>query len=511
MNIKNLNKKILSIVLVVLMLLVQIPTFAANETVEISNWSKNELIDAERYGIFAKKWYKEGFQKSIAEEKANELVENVDSKIELENKNINKDFKAIEIDNNTQRKGFLISIYNVLVRHNIIEDTTKDPIETLNELEIVKGNGKDLYLDRELTVEEGTIFSKRAVDVAYEKLNAGAKGVIWEVENKGNKVYLLGSIHFADSSIYPYSESLMDKFNSSDELYVEVDISNTKATEEATLKMMEEMSRKMKYNDGTKLKDVIGEELYKELKVVMEKNEIPENTYEDSKPWAVIQQVNTFTMMKDIIDSGEKKEDTKELTEEELSEMRHAFENMENPADYGIDMYFLNKAKEVNKPVKELETLEGQMEILYGALFTNPYEKLSEKEQIDALKESIENFKKPVKKNTDDKSKEANLEELNKTIEAQQKMLEDMLKSWKLGDVKALKAILTSKDADPTNIMAVLLGDRDKAMAEKIAGLLEGEDAKQYFVVVGAAHYVTDGMVVDMLKDKGYEVKSLNK
>lgn len=439
----------------------------------------------------------------------------MDKKIELENKNINKTFKEVEVKDLTLRGDFLTNIYNILLKNNIIEESKTNPIDALKDLGIVKGNGKDLYLDKNITPQEAVVLTKRATDIAFEKLDAGSKGVIWEVDNKGNKVYLLGSIHMADSSIYPYSKDLMDKFNSSDELYVEVDISDTKKTEAATIKMMEDMTKKMQYADGKKLKDVIGDELYSQLKAVMDKNEVPETAYESSKPWAVIQQINAFSAINDMVESKEASGDKnikeeEELTEAELEKLKVDFENMENPADFGIDMYLLNKAKETNKPVKELETIESQMKVLFEALGSNPNEKLSEEDQIKTLKESLENLDNPDKKKENAKKLELDMEQLTKSMQEQQDMIKGMLESWKVGDVKRLKEILSSEGSDPTNIMAVLLGERDKAMSEKIAKLLEGEDKKQYFVVVGAAHYVTDGMVVDMLKDKGYEVKSLN-
>ena len=332
---------------------------------------------------------------------------------------------------------------------------------------------------------------------------------MWEAEKNGNKVYMLGSIHMADSSIYPYSENIMNKFDESDELYVEVDISDLEKVEKAVNKKMEEMQKSMHYTDGTKLENVIGKEMYAKLKKIMDKYETPEETYKNMKPWGVMNTITTMSALDDVIkDGGEK-----EPTAEELEELAKQMENMENPADYGIDMYLLQKAKEEKKPVKELENIEMQFDLLFGSIFANPNAKLTEKEQVAALGEMIEGILNPKKEGTD-KSKGISDEDMKAIEEAmaeQENIMKEMLESWRVGDVEKLKAILTDTKSDPQGMMSVLLGARDKEMAKKIAALLEGEGEKTYFVVVGAAHYVTDGMVIDLLKEKGYEVKSLNK
>lgn len=64
-----------------------------------------------------------------------------------------------------------------------------------------------------------------------------------------------------------------------------------------------------------------------------------------------------------------------------------------------------------------------------------------------------------------------------------------------------------SKKSDEDTSDDRLLGTRDKRMADKLSELLEQEGTHTSFVVVGANHYVTKGMVVDQLKAKGYNVE----
>ena len=54
-----------------------------------------------------------------------------------------------------------------------------------------------------------------------------------------------------------------------------------------------------------------------------------------------------------------------------------------------------------------------------------------------------------------------------------------------------------------------LFTQRDKTMAAYIDSLLTSKGNKTYFVVVGSGHYVSDYDVIDILKEKGYEVNQI--
>lgn len=501
---KNIKRRV-SLLLLFVMLVSGLPVLASEE-MDVSNWARLELLDGERYGLYTRSWYRDGFRQAITGEKVDLLIAKTDEKLG-EAGRPRPNFKEIEVGDRTTRGGYLKMLYNVLAKYDDSPRVSKDPIAYLNKVAIVKGNGRDLYLDRKITSEEAIVFSKRAIDQFYHRMGAGAKGLMWEAEKDGNKVYMLGSIHMADSSIYPFSEDIQTRFEEADELFVEVDISNKEDTEKLLAKKMEEMQKKMVYSDGRRLRDDLGEELYGKLKKVMDGYEVEEASYEQIKPWGVIPQLTTLKMMDDmagnIQDLGEGKE---EISDEELEKIIQDMEKAGDPTDYGIDMYFLLKAKEMKKPVIELESMEMQFELLFGTLFANPYEKLGLEEQKQALDKELEAILNPAKET----EKPEGLGDLDKQIEDFQAQLKGMLESWRRGDADDLRKIL-KEASDPNNINASLLGDRDKEMARKISLLLDGEEKKTYFVVVGAAHYVTDGMVIDNLKDMGYKVKSLNK
>jgi hypothetical protein len=134
----------------------------------------------------------------------------------------------------------------------------------------------------------------------------------------------------------------------------------------------------------------------------------------------------------------------------------------------GIEMYFLERARADGKPVAGLETLHDQI-----ALF----DALSIDAQADYLVASLE---------------EAH--DLPKEVD-------DMVHAWQRGDTAwfadQLKAEL---GRDPKLYQSILVA-RNRKWVPKIEALLK--DDKNYLVIVGTAHLVGDGGVIELLKKDG--------
>jgi uncharacterized protein YbaP (TraB family) len=95
---------------------------------------------------------------------------------------------------------------------------------------------------------------------------------------------------------------------------------------------------------------------------------------------------------------------------------------------------------------------------------------------------------------------------------------------WHEGDVEGfmenVAPLLTvsefSDDAENADILPLIeefiakfITERDRGMADKIDGLLKAEGGLTYFIVVGSGHYISDYSVIDILKEKGYEVNQI--
>lgn len=144
---------------------------------------------------------------------------------------------------------------------------------------------------------------------------AGSTGFLWKVENNGNTVYLLGSIHVANDKMYPLRPEIEAAFEASQYLGVEVDISKIDQAE-----IQKFILEKGSYTDGTKLKDHVSADTYNKVTQLLKANGLAENAFDSFKPWVVTQGVSSLQM---------------QVTS--------------YTADTGIDLYFLQKSRQAEQ------------------------------------------------------------------------------------------------------------------------------------------------------------------
>lgn len=502
-----MKRKFTSLVMAMVIGLSPGPAFG--ETVEavqkplkpISNsWASSEIVDAERYDIYNKSIYAKSLKEKASQEEIQNILLGLEAKLSSSGLDKKPVENLVEVGDSNTRGGFLRQVYNRIAPYEKKENLEKDPIMHLSHIGILAGakDGK-LFLDRPVTVEETILFSKRAVDYVYNENNVASKGLLWETENKGNTAYFLGSIHMGDSSLYPFSEEVMKRYEKSDELYVEVDISNQEAMMNSMMAFMGREQEEMTYTDDTTLKSVIGDESYNKLKVLMDKFEVGEEVYSKIKPYGVASQLESLA----LLDELSKKADDKSLTEVEAKEgiesVGNKFSYLVDGVAYGVDLFFLDKAKVDEKGIFELETMDSQFELL----LTSPYKKLSKEEQIKKLNEIVENIANPKE---GQKLESESGQYAMMATEDSEEGIKMMLETVRSGDEAGLAKIFVDSGAEDM-LGGKLIGDRDKKMAEKIAVLLEADGNKTYFIVVGAGHYVTEGMTLDNLRDMGYKIE----
>lgn len=271
-----------------------------------------------------------------------------------------------------------------------------------------------------------------------ETAKTGGKGFMWEVENNGNTVYLVGSIHIADNSFYPLRPEFEEAFAEADYLGVEIDLS--KAAGEAQQKMVMDMGM---YQDGSTLKDHISGETYAKLGKILQQSGMKPDALDAFKPWVV------------------------ETTISSLKSVKAGYE-----AAAGIDLYFIQKAIERKIPVVELESYESQLSMFNG---------FSKELQEKNLNNALDNF------------------------DVLDDGVDKMAQMWKTGNDEQLLELTNSMAAEPEYNKAMLI-DRNEKMAEKIDGYLKNGKKEEYFIVVGAAHYLGEHGIIKLLQDKGYTV-----
>ena len=276
------------------------------------------------------------------------------------------------------------------------------------------------------------------------------KFCMWEVTSKNSKgkLYLFGSIHAADDSIYPLPSFVTDAFDEADYLAVECDI----VAFENDFKKQLEMSTDLAYTDGTTIKDHIDEDTYEKLKKLLSDNDSYMSLYDSMKPAMWISLLDNLVLKKSGLSS-----------------------------DNGLDANFLNKAK---KKILEVESVEFQMAMLNG--FSD--------DTINLLLKSY------TTQTLDEQAKS-----LNDLYTAWKSGDIDTL--YRIGGGSVDASISDKEKELYEEYNKQMLTNRNNGMVTKAQQYLS--ENKKCFYVVGAMHMVGKDGIVEQLKAKGYEVKRL--
>jgi hypothetical protein len=277
------------------------------------------------------------------------------------------------------------------------------------------------------------------VALALAALSAQARLFLWDAERDGKHVWLLGSIHLGDAKLYPLPAPMEAAYRQADTLVVEADVSDAKAM--APLMPMTLLP------EGQTVGALLTPRQNKQLDAALLRAGLPRAAAERMKPWFLALTLSAMTMQSEGL-----------------------------AASQGIDLHYLQRAKQDGKKIAELESARAQFEL---------FDQLPQDDAIALLTSSLD-------------PKQA------KQIKPQ---VQAMLRAWRQGDVKAMRRTL---DADmPTDDPAMkrvsdkLFGMRNRAMVEKIDDLA---GTTTPLVVVGAGHLAGPDNLIDMLRWRGYRV-----
>ncbi len=196
---------------------------------------------------------------------------------------------------------------------------------------------------------------------------------------------------------------------------------------------------------GKTLEDVLSKGVYNKLLENFEQIGLPFDNFKKFKPWLA---AVTLSVIK-------------------LQSMGYA-------PDFGVDRYLLEKGAG-SKEILELESIEEQFKLL------------------DAL------------------DNEQFLAYTMLSLNTMEQMSTKMITAWKCGDLKTLENILFEDYDSPlfnaNDIYEKVFFERNRKMVAKIKEYLKGD--RNYFVVVGAGHYLSEKGIVSLLKKDGYEVNRI--
>lgn len=154
---------------------------------------------------------------------------------------------------------------------------------------------------------------------------------LWELDTNGNKVFVLGSVHFLRSSDYPLAAEIDEAYAGADRIVMEIDMDDLDPMQ------AQAVMTQMGMSDGQSLSDAIGESGYSEAQQLAGAVDIPLALFETFEPWFAALSISQLRMMQLGFDPG-----------------------------WGIETQLTQRAARDGKPISGLETLTEQLSFMDG-------------------------------------------------------------------------------------------------------------------------------------------------
>jgi uncharacterized protein len=262
----------------------------------------------------------------------------------------------------------------------------------------------------------------------------GALHSLWELHGKHNTVYLLGSIHVLRPADYPLAPAVMAAYANAGSLLMEVNLE-----EIGSQQVQAEMLASAALPEGKSLPDVLGKERYERAQGLAHELGLDLSLFDQFAPWFAAEAISQL----------------------QLTQLGFQPES-------GVEMYFMERARNDGKSVDGLETVHEQISI---------FENMPLDTQAEYLVSSLEQA-----------------HDLPREVDS-------MVQAWQRGDTQWFERELKSElGRDPRLYQSVLVA-RNRKWLPKIEALLKGD--KNYLVIVGTGHLVGRGSVIDLLKKDG--------
>jgi len=270
---------------------------------------------------------------------------------------------------------------------------------------------------------------------------AAAVSYLWEVTSLTNRAYLFGTVHAGKADWYPLPPAVEDAFDDSRVLVVEADITDEEA--------MTRTSSAMKYRWPANLTTNVPADEYVRFRRLLARYAIPEDQVIQLKPFMAVSL----------------------LVFSEWSRLGFV-------PNYGVDLYFLTKAKAEKKRIVEIEGVDTQVRLMDS--LTNKENLMLFKGTLDALESGL----------TDEQVK-------------------GLVAAWQAGDPDAILEVArryNEKIPGAREFENKFIWARHGAMIEKIEGYLN-QSKERHFIAVGALHLAGPDGLVERLRRKGFIVR----
>lgn len=226
------------------------------------------------------------------------------------------------------------------------------------------------------------------------QLVATGQSPVWKVSKGDQTLYLGGTCHILRKSDFPLPGAFDAAYAKSDSLVFEIDPAQM---EDPSVAM--NLMSKARYADGRSLKTVLSNEVYAMLAKQAEKSGMPIELLNGFKPGMAVMMVTIQELMKVGV------------TQE------------------GVDMVYAKRAKADDKPVRSLETLEFQIDL------------------ITSIGEGLE-----------DEFVRYSLRDLNQI----EKYFDELIRAWRVGDNEALERLFVDDMRKFPELYESLLAQRNR-------------------------------------------------
>ena len=279
-----------------------------------------------------------------------------------------------------------------------------------------------------------------------------SKHFFWKVSDENSSVWVLGSIHLADSTLYPLAPVIDSAFAHADELAVELNMNDEKVVKEVG----EQSAAQGMLAEGT-LRDLLPQDMWNTVDSLCTAWDVPIVMIEKTRPWLAAMTLSSYAFMQAGL----------------------------NP-EYGIDYVLLDRAAMDGKAIIGLETAEEQI----GALADTTESDSAGVYYLKTTLHEIAEFESLV----------SNLMQAWKTGD------DDMLRRLLDDGENDEMPLHESKFKDEFEQRIYV--NRNAKMADSIATFLR-EDRK-VFVVVGVAHLALEkDNVIETLRKRGFKIERL--
>ena len=255
---------------------------------------------------------------------------------------------------------------------------------------------------------------------------------LWKVKSLTQTSYLLGTMHVSDKAVVRIPKHLDLIINSAKILALEVSMDE---------RNVEALRRSFVLRDGESLRSIIGANLYQKVSTAFLQRGYGVLNINEFKPWAVSLLLNF------------------------------------PPSNGGVvlDKKLHNLFNAQNKTVVGLESLDEQ---------TQYFEKMSDKEQVAFLTESLNN------------------------LDSYEASMRVMKRLYLNGDLSALQRFSEQQTGEVESesvkqLMVDLIDTRNKLMLDRMQAVLAKGDA---LIAVGALHLPGEAGLIELLRNKGYQV-----